>query len=289
MTFINETDPEARRAFRRWLLVRTGIYTVLVIFAAIYLFPALIVISNVFRTGQDVAQHGIIAFPERFTLEPFVRAWTRTCVAGRCTGIAPNFFNSLLIAIPATIIATVLGALNGYILSKWRFPGADAVFLLIMLGVFIPGQIALLPWAWMMGRFGLYGSPIGLLIIHVVHGISFTTLFCRNFYATLPTELINAARIDGAGFWRIFRRVVLPLSPPILIVAAMWQFNMVWNDYLFGAVFSSGARQPITAALMSAGTGGSSAAVLIGALPPLLLFLFGGRYFVRGLTLGALK
>jgi len=159
----------------------------------------------------------------------------------------------------------------------------------MLLGVFMPGQVTLLPWAYVMGKLHLADSIYGLVLIHSVQGISFTTLFCRNFYAGIPDDLIKAAQIDGAGFWRIFQKVILPLSPPILIVTVIWQFTGIWNEFLYGVVFTSGSEQPITAALLSAGSGGQSAAIMIAALPPLLIYLVGGRYFVRGLTQGAIK
>ena len=208
-----------------------------------------------------------------------------------------NFLNSLWMAVPATILSTLLGAMNGYVLSKWRFKGSEVLFTLMLLGVFMPGQIALMPWAFLLGKVGLTNSTYGLILIHVVQGISFTTLFCRNYYVSIPDDLIKAARIDGAGFWRIFRKIILPLSPPILIVTVIWQFTGIWNEYLFGVVFTSGREQPITAALVALTASGTnvraydvmSAAVLIGALPPLLVYFLGGKYFVRGLTQGAIK
>lgn len=268
---------------------RMLVYGLLAAFALIYVFPGLMLLFNAFRTYPDLARHGYIALPNSFTFEPWVRSWTSACVSGRCEGVAPNFFNSLKLTIPATLISTALGAINGYILSKWRFRGSELIFGLILCGVFMPGQVTLLPWAWIMGQLGLANSVYGLILIHSIQGISFATLFCRNFYVALPDDLIKAARIDGAGFWRIFMRIILPLSPPILIVTVIWQFTMIWNEYLFGMVFTAGDEQPITAALMSVGLGGSSATVLMAALPPLLIYLLGGRYFVRGLTQGAIK
>ena len=167
----------------------------------------------------------------------------------------------------------------------------------MLLGVFIPGQLSLMPWAYLLGRIHLSNSVYGLILIHCVQGVSFTTLFCRNFYVNIPDDLIKAARIDGAGFWRIFWKIILPISPPILIVTVIWQFTGIWNEFLFGVIFTSGQQQPITAALVALGSGGlsvhaynvSSAAVLIGAFPPLLVYFLGGKYFVRGLTQGAIK
>ncbi len=282
-------DPEAIRARRIHLLTRAAIYGLLAAFAAVYLFPGLIVLSNAFRSYPEVARHGFIALPRSLSLEAWQHAWTQMCVSGTCAGIAANFYNSVRITLPATLISTAIGALNGYVLSKWRFRGADLIFGAMLLGVFMPAQATLLPWAYLMGKLHLADSIYGLILIHCVQGISFTTLFCRNFYAGIPDEIIRAAHIDGAGFWRIFARIVLPLSPPILIVTVIWQFTSIWNEFLYGVVFTSGTEQPVTAALQSAGSGSQSAAVMIAALPPLLLYLLGGRYFARGLTLGAIK
>lgn len=258
-------------------------------FTAIYAVPALVVFLNAFRSARDVNLDGVIGWPRHWGFEPFISAWTKTCVAGTCDGIGDNFLNSVRITVPATIISTMLGALNGYALSKWKFPGSGLVFGGILLGVFMPMQLTLLPWAWIMGKLGLHNNVNGLVLIHSVQGIAFATLFCRNFYASIPDDLVKAARIDGAGFWRIFMKVLLPLSGPILIVTVIWQFTSIWNDYLFGMIFTSGDEQPITPALMSAGPGRQSAVVLMAALPPLLIYFMGGRYFVRGLTEGALK
>ncbi len=287
-TLAADRRAEARARLRHGL-ARALIYGSLSLFAAIYLLPAFVLVTNAFRDSAEVARHGLIAWPEGFSWVNFTQSWSKACVSGTCSGIAPNFLNSLMITIPAVIIATGFGALNGYVLSQWRFRGADLLFGVILFGVFLPGQITLLPWAFILGKLNLANSVQGLVLVHAVQGLSFATLFCRNFYTQIPTDLVKAARIDGAGFWRIFGRIILPLSPPILIVTVIWQFTSVWNDYLFGLVFSTGTGQPVTAALMSARAGGQSAAVLIAALPPLLVYLFGGRFFVRGLTMGALR
>jgi glucose/mannose transport system permease protein len=268
---------------------RIAIYAVLSLFTLIYAVPALLLFSNAFRSYAEIAQNGRLNLPLGLSLEPFIGAWTESCVSGMCNGISANFFNSLRITIPATVLTTLFGALNGYVLAKWRFSGSNFVFAMIVAGIFLPGQVSLLPWAWIMGKIGLANNVNGLILIHTVQGLGFTTLFCRNFYAGVPDELVKAARVDGAGFWRIFYRVILPLSPPILFVCVVWQFTSIWNEYLFGMVFTSGSQQPITAALTSVGGGRSAATVLIAAVPPLLVFLAGSRYFVRGLTQGALK
>jgi glucose/mannose transport system permease protein len=290
-------DPHARTANLRYVAWRIAVYAFLGIFALIYLLPLFVIIANSFRELPEITKNGLIAVPHSLSLDAWPRAWLHHCVAGTCEGIQRNFYNSLIMTIPATILSTLLGAINGYVLSKWRFPGSDALFACMTLGVFMPNQIALLPWAFILGSVHLSNSIYGLILVHVLQGLSFTTLFCRNYYVSIPDDLVKAARIDGAGFWRIFFKIILPLSPPILIVTVIWQFTGIWNEYLFGVVFTGGRQQPVTAALVGLATNSmnaraydvASCAVLIAAVPPLLIYFFGGKYFVRGLTQGAIK
>jgi glucose/mannose transport system permease protein len=240
-TFDLALDPQARSANLRYALQRAAIYAFLVVFAVIYLLPLFVVVANSFRELPEITQNGLIAFPRSFSLKAWPQAWAHYCVAGTCEGVKRNFFNSLYMTIPATILSTLVGALNGYVLSKWRFPGSETLFICVVLGVFMPGQVALLPWAYILGALHLSNSVYGLIFVHVIQGLSFTTLFCRNYYVNIPDDLIKAARIDGAGFWRIFFKIILPLSPPILIVTVIWQFTGIWNEFLFGVVFT-GAR-----------------------------------------------
>jgi glucose/mannose transport system permease protein len=297
MTAVANYDPLASSGVWRRSRAKLGVYVVLTLFAAYYLLPLVVVVLNSFRKLPEIAANGLIAFPESFGFSAWSEAWSTFCIGGTCAGMQGNFYNSLEMTIPATIISTAIGAINGYILSKWRFKGSEILFGAMLLGVFMPGQVALMPWAFILGKLGLTNTIAGLVFVHVIQGLAFTTLFCRNYYLSIPDDLIKAARIDGAGFWRIFRRIILPLSPPILIVTVIWQFTGIWNEFLYAVVFSSGRQQPITAALIALSTNGTnvrnydvmSAAVLIGALPPLLIYFFGGRYFVRGLTQGAIK
>ena len=290
-------DGEAARAARSHLISRIVIYGILVLFSLIYIIPLVVVVMNTFRDNIDVGRNGLLAFPRSFTIDGWSAAWGTYCLNGRCEGMSANFWNSVYMTIPATIISTMLGALNGYILSKWKFFGSDVIFTILLFGVFMPGQIALMPWAYILGTTGLNQTLWGLIMVHVIQGISFTTLFCRNFYVNIPDDLIKAARIDGAGFWRIFWKIILPLSPPILIVTVIWQFTGIWNEFLYGVVLTTGKTQPVTAAVVAFAAQEQnvkeynviSAGVLIAALPPLLVYFFGGKYFVRGLTQGAIK
>ncbi|WP_395814776.1 carbohydrate ABC transporter permease [Devosia sp.] len=290
-------DLEAGAASRKRLISRIIIYGLLTVFALFYIGPLFVVVVNSFRPLQEISANGLLSLPQSLHLSAWPQAWGEFCIGGQCAGMQRYFWNSIMMVVPATIISTALGAINGYVLSKWKFPGSEIIFGMMLLGVFMPGQIALLPWAFLLGKLGLANSVYGLILVHCIQGLAFTTLFCRNYFIGIPDDLVKAARIDGAGFWRIFYKIILPISPPILIVTVIWQFTGIWNEYLFGVVLNSGANQPITAALVALSMSGTtvrsydvmSAAVLIGALPPLLVYFFGGKYFVRGLTQGAIK
>ncbi len=276
---------------------RSLLYAVLVGFALLYLAPLVVVLLNSFRSFEEIAQTSVLGWPRGFLWRNWVQAWSSYCFAGACTGIRPYMLNSLLIAVPATLVSTLLGAINGYVLSLHRFRGAGLLFAVVTFGVFLPAQVKLVPWALTLRELGLSGSMAGLILIHIVQGISFTTLLCRNYYVNVPMDIVKAARIDGAGFVQIFWRIILPLSPPILIVTVIWQFTGIWNEFLYGITFTDGASRPVTAALMALTAnvaqareyGIESAAVLLAALPTLLVYVFGGRWFVRGLTAGAVK
>ena len=276
---------------------RGVLYVIAFGLAAAYLVPLVVVVLNSLRSSQEIEQTSMIGWPQTWVFANYADAWGRFCLAQTCTGIAPFMANSMMITLPATILSTVMGAVAGYAISLWRFRGDGWIFGLVTLGVFLPEQMRLIPWTIVLRDVGLSNTLMGLVMIHTIQGMSFTTLFCRNYYLSIPQELMKAARIDGAGFFRIFWRIVLPLSPPILIVTVIWQFTGIWNEFLYGVTLTTGAQQPITAALiaMSAAIadapqhGVQSAAVMIAALPTLLVYLFGGRYFVRGLTAGAVK
>ncbi|HEX4365615.1 MAG TPA: carbohydrate ABC transporter permease [Rhodopila sp.] len=276
----------------RWI-----IYAVLLALAAFFLTPLVIVVLTSLRPNAEMAQRSLIGWPRTVTLANYAMAWSHFCIAERCSGVAPYIVNSLLMTVPATIISTLLGAVAGFSIALWRFPGDTLMFALMTLGVFLPEQMRLIPWVIVLRDIGLPNTIAGLIVVHVVQGLSFTTLFCRNYYVAIPQDLIKAARIDGAGFYRIFWRIVLPLSPPILIVCTIWQFTGIWNEFLYGVTFLSGSEQPITAAIIAISAtvtttpqyGVQSAAVLLAALPTLAVYLFGGKYFMRGLTAGAVR
>jgi glucose/mannose transport system permease protein len=284
----------------RWrLLGRVGIHALLILFALWYLAPLLIMVATSLKSLEEIRTYSLLAPPREVSFEAWRIAWGEACIGVDCRGLAPYFMNSVLLVVPAVAISTLLGALNGFALTKLRFRGADTVFTMMLFGCFIPFQVVILPMAQTLGFLGLTGprSTYGLILVHVVYGLAFTTLFFRNFYVAVPDELIKAARIDGAGFFTIFSRILLPLSPPILVVSVIWQFTQIWNDFLFGATFSTGPQQPVTVALnnlVNTSTGVKMynvdmAGAIIAALPTLVVYVVGGRYFLRGLTAGAVK
>lgn len=267
---------------------RVAIYATLLFAAALYLVPLIVMLLTSFKTPEDVRAGNLLSWPDAFTLIGWVKAWD--VVGG-------YFWNSVKIAVPAVLISTAVGALNGYVLSMWRFRGSQLFFGLLLFGCFLPFQTVLLPASFTLGKFGLANTTTGLVLIHVVYGIAFTTLFFRNFYVSVPDALVKAARLDGAGFFTIFGRILLPMSLPIIMVCLIWQFTQIWNDFLFGVVFASGDSQPITVALnnlVNTSTGAKEynvdmAAAMIAGLPTLLVYVVAGKYFLRGLTAGAVK
>ncbi|MDQ8020551.1 MAG: carbohydrate ABC transporter permease [Moraxellaceae bacterium] len=282
---------------KKWGPWRITVYALLIYCVLYYLLPLTVMLFNSIKDLDELKAGNIMAFPSKITFEPWVKAWSGACTGITCEGLSGYFWNSVSFVVPAVLISTIIGAFNGYVLTMWRFKGADAFFMLLMLGCFIPFQAILLPMAQTLGVLGIANSTAGLIFVHVVYGLAFTTLFFRNYYVSIPYEMIAAARIDGAGFMLIFRRIVLPLSGPIIVVTVIWQFTQIWNDFLFGVVFSSGERQPITVALnnlVNTSTGVKEynvdmAAAVIAALPTLFVYVVAGKYFVRGLTAGAVK
>jgi glucose/mannose transport system permease protein len=275
---------------------RVLIYLVLLLFALFYLLPLFIMLANSVKPLREITEGNMLALPQVWTLEPWRAAWATAQVGVEPTGLRPYFWNSILMVVPAVAISTVLGALNGYVLTKWRFRGDTFLFGLMLFACFIPFQIVLIPMARMLGLLGLAGTIPGLVLVHVVYGIGFTTLYFRNYYAAFPTELVRAAMIDGAGFFQIFRRIMLPVSGPIAVVSVIWQFTNIWNDFLFGAAFG-GTSQPMTVALnnlVQSSTGVKEynvhfAGAILAALPTLAVYIVAGRYFVRGLMAGSVK
>jgi len=278
-------------------LGRVFVYGLLLLAAFYFLAPLLVMLITSLKSLEEVRTGTLLSLPSELNFDAWAKAWGTACTGVSCDGLKGYFWNSVLLVVPAVAVSTLVGALNGYVLTQWRFRGANLFFGLLLIGTMIPFQVVLLPMARTLGSLGLAGSLPGLILVHIIYGLAFTTLFFRNFYVTLPGELVKAAKIDGAGFWTIFVRIILPLSTPIIVVSVIWQFTQIWNDFLFGVVYSSGDQQPITVALnnlVNTSTGVKEynvdmAAAIIAALPTLFVYVVAGNYFVRGLTAGSVK
>ena len=289
--------PSQDNAVKGSVITRAIIYVVLILFVVYYLLPLYVMLVNSVKPLEEIRSGNMMEFPKVWTLEPWRAAWSYAQIGVEPSGLRPYFINSILMVVPAVLLSTILGALNGYVLTKWQFKGHGIVFGLLLLSCFIPFQIVLIPMARVLGTLGISGTITGLVLVHLVYGIGFTTLFFRNYYAAFPTELVRAAQIDGAGFFQIFWRILLPSSAPIAVVTIIWQFTNVWNDFLFGASFSDFDSVPMTVALnnlVSSSTGVKEynvhfAGAILAALPTLIVYIVSGRYFVRGLMAGAVK
>ncbi|MDG1883745.1 MAG: carbohydrate ABC transporter permease [Alphaproteobacteria bacterium] len=279
------------------LILRIMLYFFLSVFVLYYLLPLFVMITTSLKSLEEIRTGSLVALPRNITFEAWGTAWSSACTGIQCEGLKPYFWNSIFIAIPAVFISTLIGALNGYVVAQWRFKGANMIFALMLFGCFVPFQVVLLPMARVLGLMDLAGSISGLIFVHVIYGIGFTTLFFRNYYVNIPSELVKAAKMDGATFLRIFWSIFLPLSLPIIVVTVIWQFTQIWNDFLFGVSFSEAGTQPITVALnniVNSTTGVKEynvdmAAAIIAAMPTLLVYIFAGKYFIRGLTAGSVK
>jgi len=289
------TDARFARQSAPW--GRLFIYGSLAALAIFYLMPLWVMIVTSIKSLDEIYGGSFIGSPKVVTFEAWAKAWGSACIGTKCEGLRPYFINSLLMVIPAVVLSSGIGAINGYVLTKWRFRGANIVFGMLLFGCFLPFQAVLLPMAQVLGMLHLSGTIPGLVLVHTVYGIAFTTLFFRNYFITIPDELTKAAQIDGAGFFRIFFSIMLPAALPIIVVSCIWQFTQIWNDFLFGVSFTAGDSTPVTVALnniVNVTMGRKQynidmASAMIAAIPTLIVYVVAGRYFVRGLTAGAVK
>lgn len=254
--------------------------------AVFFLMPVYVLLVTSFKAPGEVDVAHMWALPKSFSLETFAAVWPK---------IQPGLINSFLLAVPASLISSILGAANGFVLAKWRFPGADVIFPIILFGMFIPYQAVIIPMFQAMSSVGLYGGLDGLILVHIIYGLPITTLIFRSFFAGVSDELIEAARVDGAGMLRTFFFVGLPLALPAFAVAMIWQFTSAWNDFLFGLILTLPDYWPVTVALNNvAGAqtvpfNQAMASAFLASIPTLIVYLLLGRFFMRGLMAGALK
>ncbi|WFU12878.1 carbohydrate ABC transporter permease (plasmid) [Rhizobium sp. CB3090] len=276
---------------------RLGIYAVLIAAAAFYLLPLYVMVVTSLKTMPEIRDGNLFALPHAPSLDAWRKAWTTACTGLACDGIQVGFRNSVNIVLPSVLVSIFVGALNGYALVFWNPRGGVWLFCALLVGAFVPYQVFIYPLTKMLAATGLFKTLSGLVFVHTIFGMPIMTMLFRNYFSSLPVELFNAARVDGAGFLAIFFQVMLPLSTPIIIVAVIMQVTGIWNDFLFGLVFGSGEGVPMTVQLnniVNSTTGEreynvNMAATILTSLVPLVVYLMSGKYFVRGIAAGAVK
>ena len=273
------------------------IYSILVMFSFYYLFPLYVMFTTSLKTMPEIRFGNIFALPTAPSFDAWIRAWTSACTGLTCEGLSPGFWNSVKITIPSTIVSIFIAAVNGYALINWRFKGSEIFFAILIFGSFIPYQVFLYPMVMITRELGIFGTLQAVIVVHTIFGMPILTLLFRNYFASLPQELFKAARVDGAGFWRIFFEIMLPMSLPIFVVALILQVTGIWNDFLFGVVFAGTQNYPMTVQLnnivnSAQGTpeyNVNMAATVLTGLVPLAVYFVSGKWFVRGVAAGAVK
>ncbi|MFN3719462.1 MAG: carbohydrate ABC transporter permease [Rhizobium rhizophilum] len=273
------------------------LYGSLIFFAIYYLIPLYVMIVTSLKGMPEIRLGNIFSPPVEITFEPWVKAWATACTGLNCDGLSRGFWNSVRITVPSTLISILIASVNGYALANWRFKGAELFFTILIIGAFIPYQVMIYPIVIVLREMGIYGTLTGLVLVHTIFGMPILTLLFRNYFTSLPEELFKAARIDGAGFWQIYFRIMLPMSLPIFVVAMILQITGIWNDFLFGVVFTRPEYYPMTVQLNNIVNSvqgvkeynvNMAATLLTGAVP-LFVYFVSGRLFVRGIAAGAVK
>ncbi|MGN6563321.1 MAG: carbohydrate ABC transporter permease [Thermomicrobiales bacterium] len=266
---------------------RGAIYLVLVAFAIFFLLPVYVLLVTALKPYKDVSVLTMWELPHGLDFGSFRVAWGR---------VSPNFWNSVKITVPAALISSFIGSLNGYIFAKWRFRGSNVIFTLVLFGLFLPYQAVLIPLVQTLQKIHLFGTLPGLILTHCIFGIPITAMIFRAYFAGVPTEMVDAAKIDGAGFFGIYRWIMLPIALPAFAVVIIWQFTSIWNDFLLGLIVLNNPRlSPVMVAVQNLAGSYSvewniqMAGAVIAALPTVVVYLLLGRLFMRGLLAGALK
>ncbi len=282
---------------KRLSIGRVGMYIFLIVVALFFLVPLYVMLVTSFKAMPEVREAHIFNLPREWTIDPWIKAWSSACTGRDCTGLSPGFWNSIKITIPAVIVSIIVSSINGYALSFWRYKGAETLFNLLVFGAFVPYQVLVYPIILGERYLHLFATLPGIIIVHTIFGMPLLTILFRNFYSSLPIEIFKAARIDGAGFWQTFFKVMLPMSVPITVVAIILQVTGIWNDFLFGLVFAGTENIPMTLQLnnMVKTTQGTiqydvnMAATMLTAAVPLIIYFVSGKWFVRGIAAGAVK
>ncbi|MGC4026773.1 MAG: carbohydrate ABC transporter permease [Mesorhizobium sp.] len=293
-------DPSGPRGARPRPLLSSRniiIYGTLFVVAFYYLIPLYVMVVTSLKGMPEIRMGNIFSPPMEITFEPWVKAWATACTGLNCDGLSRGFWNSVIITVPSVIASIAIASVNGYALANWKFKGADIFFTILIVGAFIPYQVMIYPIVIILRDIGLYGSLLGLIIVHCIFGMPILTLLFRNYFSALPQELFKAARVDGAGFWQIFLRIMLPMSLPIFVVAVILQVTGIWNDFLFGVVYTRPDTYPMTVQLNNIVNSVQGvkeynvnmAATILTGLVPLIIYFASGKLFVRGIAAGAVK
>ncbi len=283
----------------RHVLSRRNIflYGTLIVVALYYLLPLYVMIVTSLKGMPEIRLGNIFSPPVEITFEPWVKAWATACTGLNCDGLSRGFWNSVRITVPSVILSIAIASVNGYALANWRFKGADTFFIILIVGAFIPYQVMIYPIVIILREIGIYGTLTGLVIVHSIFGMPILTLLFRNYFTSMPEELFRAARVDGAGFWGIYLRIMLPMSLPIFVVAIILQVTGIWNDFLFGVVYTRPDTYPMTVQLNNIVNSVQGvkeynvnmAATILTGLVPLIVYFISGKLFVRGIAAGAVK
>ena len=273
------------------------VYGTLTIVALYYLMPLYVMIVTSLKGMPEIRFGNVFAPPVEITFEPWVKAWSSACTGLYCEGLKVGFWKSVYITVPSVIVSIAVGSVNGYALANWRFKGANIFFTILIVGAFIPYQVMIYPIVIILREMGVYGTLTGLVIVHTIFGMPINTLLFRNYFASVPEELFKAARVDGAGFWAIYFRIMLPMSLPIFVVSMIIQVTGIWNDFLFGVVYTRPETYPMTVQLNNIVNSVQGvkeynvnmAATLLTGLVPLVIYFISGKLFVRGIAAGAVK
>lgn len=291
------TGPRGARPRRALSGRNIMIYGTLIVVALYYLLPLYVMVVTSLKGMPEIRLGNIFSPPMEITFQPWVKAWGEACTGLNCDGLSRGFWNSVRITVPSVVLSIAIASINGYGLANWRFRGSETFFAILIFGAFIPYQVMLYPIVIMLREIGLYGTLTGLVLVHTIFGMPILTLLFRNYFASVPEELFKAARVDGAGFWGIYFKIMLPMALPIFVVAIILQVTGIWNDFLFGVVYTKPDTYPMTVQLNNIVNSVQGvkeynvnmAATIITGLVPLFIYFISGKLFVRGIAAGAVK
>ena len=286
--------PKPKKAFSR---ANIFLYGTLIVVSMYYLLPLYVMIVTSLKGMPEIRMGNVFGPPMEVTFQPWVKAWSEACTGINCDGLSRGFGNSVRILVPSVLLSIAIASINGYALSNWKFKGSETFFTILIIGAFIPYQTMLYPIVIMLREIGLMGSIGGLVLVHTVFGMPILTLLFRNYFASIPEELFKAARVDGAGFWQIYFQIMMPMALPIFVVAIILQVTGIWNDFLFGVIYTKPATYPMTVQLNNIVNSVQGvkeynvnmAATLLTGLVPLIIYFASGKLFVRGIAAGAVK